>query len=100
MTTTMTKEELLKQAGRFGTDDGLTVTFTAENLLAFLNTLGVAPAEVTSRPVTYYGRRWCTGDNAWTDWMPMDEASYKRNMLDRSFQLRILGANEPAPAND
>ena len=90
----MTRDELLKKAGTFGTDDGLTITFTADSLLAFLSSEGVTPTDTR-----YFARRWCTGDNGWTDWQTISAVDYERRRLDPSFQLQVVHAGQPAPVN-
>lgn len=69
-------------------------------VLDWLATQIAGLATVPEDGVDYYGRRWCKGDNGWTNWTVLTEEQYERYRQDASFQVRAVKAGEPAPAND
>lgn len=39
-------------------------------------------------PLTHEARRYCKGDDAWTEWQPCTEEQASRYLKDETFQVR------------
>jgi len=42
----------------------------------------------TNNSINWQARRWCSGDQSWTDWTDISAEEYKRRKSDSSFEFR------------
>lgn len=44
---------------------------------------------VNAGPLTHEARRYCRGDDGWTNWQPCTAAEAERREADSTFQVRL-----------
>lgn len=52
---------------------------------------------MNQEPLTHEARRFCHGDDQWSDWQPCTQSQARRHQLDDTFEVRQRACPRPAP---